>query len=781
MSYHNIPAELQVLNQWVCWRLELTDTGKETKVPYDAKTGRMASHADPTTWSSFEQVRAVVGNYSGIGFVFSYADPYCGIDLDVKEDTDADTFARQKKIFKAMDSYSELSPSGMGLHIIVKAKVEHGRKRQAVEVYSNLRYFTFTGNVFDGKSVIHERQELVNVLWGEMGAASQTESIYAGKPTQSIEDDELFTQICSAQNGDKFMRLWQGDKSDYDGDWSRADQALMNFLAYHSGHIPQMVRMFRSSILGDREKAMRDKYMEYTYKRAFDLTLPPIDLSAIIDSMNSAATVLPPPETGSQIGAALSSANRDAAPVPNQIDLDYWKNNPPPGHILNDLSKFIYDHSPRPVREIAIAGAIALMAGICGRAYNISNTGLNMYIMLLAPTGRGKEAIKSGINAIVSRVAKDDFEAFKQFIGPGDMASGTGLLRHLSERVTPSFMSLIGEVGMRLQQMSDDRANPADKQLRRVLLDLYAQSGYGEAVWPSVYADSKNNVEQINSPNFSLLGESVPDEFYKSLSLRQIKSGLIPRFTIVEYDGRRVPLNKEHSRTVAPISLVKSMSLLGELAMKHNNAGTVHVVGILAEAEGLLDTIDIYCDEQINNNKEDGIAQLWNRHHLKVLKLAALLAVSVNMYEPVIDLHMVKWANSLLTESTLKLAGKFERGEVGEEAATHETEQLDEIKKFLKRYMQNDLPPSQKNSVTIQMYRDKMCISKSTIQAATRGYKSFKEAKDGALTALNKRLANLVEFGLLQRVNRDQTDKWFGSFAETYVYTKEAMHTLMVL
>jgi putative DNA primase/helicase len=81
--------------------------------------------------------------YDGIGFIFSPFDPYCGIDLDYTDDPAK--FERQQLIYSNFNSYSELSPSGKGLHIICKGEVPAGRKREKIEVYSSGRYFTFTG------------------------------------------------------------------------------------------------------------------------------------------------------------------------------------------------------------------------------------------------------------------------------------------------------------------------------------------------------------------------------------------------------------------------------------------------------------------------------------------------------------------------------------------------------------------------------------------------------------------------------------------------------------
>jgi putative DNA primase/helicase len=76
----SIPEELRVRPQWVVWKAV---GAKPDKVPYAARTGRRASSTDLLTWSTFQESLEAYenGEYVGLGFVFSSADPYTGIDL----------------------------------------------------------------------------------------------------------------------------------------------------------------------------------------------------------------------------------------------------------------------------------------------------------------------------------------------------------------------------------------------------------------------------------------------------------------------------------------------------------------------------------------------------------------------------------------------------------------------------------------------------------------------------------------------------------------------------
>ena len=151
-----IPAELRALAQWVTWRLE-TRNGKLTKVPYNPRTGTRAASDNPRTWGSFEAaLRAFElgpGRYNGLGFVFSDADPYVGVDLDKCRHPETGAVEPWAvEIVRRLASYTEVSPSGTGLHIIVKGQLPPGRRRKGhIEMYSSGRFFTMSGHRFEAR------------------------------------------------------------------------------------------------------------------------------------------------------------------------------------------------------------------------------------------------------------------------------------------------------------------------------------------------------------------------------------------------------------------------------------------------------------------------------------------------------------------------------------------------------------------------------------------------------------------------------------------------------
>lgn len=158
-DYSAVPDELQELEQWVCWADEERSDGL-TKVPKRPDgSGVNASSTDPETWGTFSAAAETARERDwGIGFVFTEDGPYAGIDLDdCLNDRGGpsgwlpslDPFTRE--------TYLERSPSGDGLHIIVREPEipewwtnQHGEDDgREVAVFPDGRFFTFTGDDLD--------------------------------------------------------------------------------------------------------------------------------------------------------------------------------------------------------------------------------------------------------------------------------------------------------------------------------------------------------------------------------------------------------------------------------------------------------------------------------------------------------------------------------------------------------------------------------------------------------------------------------------------------------
>jgi primase-polymerase (primpol)-like protein len=144
-----IPSEMKSYPSWVGWRYEERDGKPPTKIPYVVGKDQRASTTDMRTWRPFDLAVAAYGDggFDGIGFVFSSGDPFTGIDLDKCRDPQTGEIEPwAQKIIDAAGGYAEVSPSGRGVHVIVRGKAPNS-KRGRVECYSERRFFTVTGEV----------------------------------------------------------------------------------------------------------------------------------------------------------------------------------------------------------------------------------------------------------------------------------------------------------------------------------------------------------------------------------------------------------------------------------------------------------------------------------------------------------------------------------------------------------------------------------------------------------------------------------------------------------
>lgn len=753
----NIPSEMRVFPQWVVWRYEDTSSPKPTKVPYSARGNGLASVTDSNTWATFDEaVNALSsGRFNGLGFVLTESDPYVFIDLD---DTKGDQTAldRQMKIYNEFDSYAERSPSGSGLHIIVKGSLPSGRRRSSIEIYSSARYMTMTGDVYRN-APIREYNELINVLYGQMGHGSVAVAHYAGLAEAKETDEQVINRALVAANGDKFAELnagkWQGMYSSQ----SEADFALVDIIAFYTQNRAQIARIFRMSGLGQRDKAKRDDYVNYMLNKCFDRMLPPVDIDGLRNKLDEAiaARNAKPPQV------AHVSSNPPAAKMPENSKVY----SVPPG-LVGEIAQFIYAQAPRPVPEIALAGALGLVSGIIGRAYNVSGTGLNQYMLLLAPTGTGKEAIASGIDKLMGQVIRT-VPAASDFVGPGEIASSQAIIKYMSRGPT-SFVSLVGEFGIYLQQMASVNAPPHLTGLRRFLLDAYNKSGEGKILRPSIYSDRDKNTAAVLSPAFTLMGESTPEKFYEGLHEGLISEGLLPRFTMIEYHGERPALNPGHLTAQPSFELIERLSTLCAHALMLNSQNKAIHVQASPEAKALFDKFDAHCDANINTSEREIRRHLWNRAHIKAMKLAGVIAVGNNPYDPTICEDVAAWAINLVVADVRNLLGRFDAGEIGID--NDETKQLAKVAAATKDFIVQPWAEVAKyaGDGASHLHSAKI-VPYSFIQRKLAAVAVFRKDRLGATNAIKRALKTLCERGDLQEVSRATLSKDYNTSALAYM------------
>jgi putative DNA primase/helicase len=142
-----------------------------------------------------------------------------------------------EELVRNFNSYTEISPSGKGLHIIIKGKLPaKGRRKDGIEIYDKARFFTVTGNrMADSPNTIADGGEAINSLYDKFF-------------TPKVEDKKSIEKDIPADN-EKIQTLFRGDYQDYNSQ-SEADLALCQYLSMKFGNDADVIdKCFRESAL----------------------------------------------------------------------------------------------------------------------------------------------------------------------------------------------------------------------------------------------------------------------------------------------------------------------------------------------------------------------------------------------------------------------------------------------------------------------------------------------------------------------------------------------------
>jgi primase-polymerase (primpol)-like protein len=246
-----VPDSMKQKNQWVCWKLD----GKR-KLPFDAKTGRMASSTDSSTWSDYQTAQDAVERYgyNNVGFELLRE---IAIDIDHGRDEAGNLTPLARNVVENFsDTFIEVSQSGEGLHIFCYGSIPAAIKTREIEIYSEKRFIAVTGRAVCPHE-LKDKSEEVMQLWNWLvakrnaGRQERTEQ----QPHDfvcSLSAQEIIDRASRSKGGSVFAQLyagqWQalgiGDNTQSSADlsfanrlyfWTGGDSALMTEIFKNSG------------------------------------------------------------------------------------------------------------------------------------------------------------------------------------------------------------------------------------------------------------------------------------------------------------------------------------------------------------------------------------------------------------------------------------------------------------------------------------------------------------------------------------------------------------------
>jgi putative DNA primase/helicase len=580
----DIPEELRNIAQWVVWKYEIVD-GKPTKVLYNPRTGRKADVTRPATWTTFSAALKVYQNqteiYAGIGIVVTKALGITGVDLDhVVTGNGFWIEPGAIKIIRELYSYTERTPSGEGLRVLVKARKPGVLCKNAelhTEIYDDKRFFTVTGeNIKAMPATIEKRQPQLEALYkatfAEKLRAAKNQTTPASRPVEPLDlaDEEIIRLACSAKNGSSFNRLWSGAWEGRHKSQSEADLALCNLLAFWTrGNPTHIDRLFRRSGLM-REKKWDRKLHQSTYgketiaracRETTEHYQPPkpkkggsnmhqnpnpqtkTETSApppVLDPPNVEQPETETPQVEEEPEAELKESAAESPPTQAEVKPYAFITPCGENHYITKWVEYASQRTDAAHEYHEAAALIQLAAGTPNMRAQLAQTpyglGGNLYFLII---GNSTTSRKSTAARLACHIVEDAI--------PGglcaDQMSPEGLVETLAARPADSTLWYVDEFADLVNKLHS-RGYMAG--IEGLILNIYEGANYTHTRHSKRSKSGVKipDVDEIRNPHLSILGATTPTIF-ETATHRDIISGLLPRFAIV------LPRNKPLRRSLS--------------------------------------------------------------------------------------------------------------------------------------------------------------------------------------------------------------------------------------
>jgi hypothetical protein len=398
---------------------------------------------------------------------------------------------------------------------------------------------------------------------------------------------------------------------------------------------------------------------------------------------------------------------------------------------------------------------------VCGKAFvTHTKSGLNLYLILVARSAIGKEAMHEGISKLIC-ATRQTVPSVSDFFDFCDFVSGPALARTAAAK--PCFLNVAGEFGHKLKAMATNTNRPDGPmpQFRRVLTNLYQKSGPQSIAGGATYSNTENNIASIEGVAYSMIGETTPSTFYEALTPGMMEDGFLSRFLVMEYEGERPDENI--SRLDAPddrlLDWFKGMLVQAGQLIRERKYQVVHPD---EDAAHLLDAFSKECDGEIRKAGDDeSRRQMWNRAHLKALKVAGLLAVSDNHMHPVIDHMQAAWAIALIRRDIAVFTKRLQSGDIGSDDKARERKLLAVAREYLKK----GAADSYKIPAAMQQQG---ILPRKYLQIRTTTLPAFSNHKFGSAGAIDATIRTLIDSGYFMECDKHKMIEAFGFHGKCY-------------
>ena len=695
---------LRDFRQWVAWAWKKKADGSFTKPPINPHTGFGASHSNPLQWGSYDEAlaRAQRDHLAGIGFVLEPGDDLTGSDLDDCRDPVSGSLEPwAAKIVALRETYTEVSPSGCGIRMMWKGKIESAIKCDPahVEIYCRSRYLTITGQHVAGTPfeilpapktlaalrarVAEFREPDVMPSSASNGAAGQSGN--SGRSDFRDINDRAMAELGAwvpyvfpRARFQPATRAWRVTSADLgrnlEEDLSLAPNGIVDFGVADIGDPRQGKRTPIDIVLefgGAANVLDAAKWLADRVGGENPFTPDPVAAESQANLAARAPPVAPSP-------FPEPATRQPALDFSDLSDLVFPGGDPyapsaMPG-IAGAVTRHMLETALYPVPDFACLSALVFCSTLFGRRWvdPIMGGGLNVYAIATAPTGWGKDHPLQEPRKIAYQAQ------MMHMMGPGEFKSDAAIEKTL--RKNPVRASYVDEIGIVFQANASKQANSWERRIRKALLELYSSS---KGMWTgSQAAGDKDEIdkgaEPLHQPVLSIYGTSTPEELYRGLTEDNIQDGLFGRLIFTRPDEkptRQRPGDGKYPEIVEAIEAIRSFTPAGIKAKQKD----LYHIG-LRSATTMPFTVRVPIDdiaraslELIDNwqrdltEKETALAKIANRAAENAGKLATIRALSTDHTAPIVRLEDVQWAWTIIQRSLFVIAGDIEKHLVGSE------------------------------------------------------------------------------------------------------------------
>lgn len=754
-----IPHEMKLRPQWVCF--DADETGKRPFIP---GTTHSAAPNRPADWRTFATAWKDVeeGRRTHVAYCFSSSDPYTFIDLD--EPTDP----VQKDVFKHIKTYCQTSVSGNGRHLICRGSFTGpGRHPSSPDmgIFKENRFCVMTGRCVKGRDTIEAVDERllqsVHTFLSKGDSPAEHGEIEGENTPCEIPDMTVWQLGCDTFT--RFRNLSNGkwrQYEDYGNDHSTADHAFLAMLCDLTPCNDQVRRLFQYSGMWTPERAEK-KAAHGSVAGYLDRSIRKVRSKQAKDR-----------EMADKVHLRLEVDEPETEPPPIEL-LEKVRKLPPhgarnliddiPPGLIRDIAEYSFRTSYLPLQEASVSTGIMSLSMLCGRGFlTPTNSGLNLWIILVGGTSCGKDEYQSGLKRIIHAVGKNNANIRRIF--GGEIVSGPGLETTFQE--TPRYLSYMPEFGDTFRTLANPLAAEYVKTLNRGLLNSYnsaGKSGSSEGRRKAQGSDEKTYVER---PCLCLAGEATPESLFGGMTTRELSTGFLQRFIIIEVDQASWSLEENPLHAAAPPrDLVARLDRLALMMDSRDQKNSYFKVPAEDAAARLLKQYRDHKREVIMRMAE-GLAEkeIVNRAGLKAIRLATNQAVAFDFDNPVILEEHALWAIRFVEERDNNLLQRFTSGRVGSGQVKQEAEIFAAITRLA------TTPSLRHGSGWTKKMAKSGAFPYQAVKDLVVNLPVFANDRNGAVTAFDRCMENLVKAGnRIVLLPTDMSAEMFGS-GKTRVY-----------